>query len=148
VHSWSGRLTAIVRLTRAVLVPVCLCALLSGCLEEQTVRVNRLKFAGVKSVDQGQLRSVLSTVQSSKFPWGQKHYFTRQQFDADLKRIVAFYRDRGFPDAKVTSFDVQLNQKQDAVDVTVNIQEGQARLAERIEFTGLDLLQPARLGGL
>ena len=107
MHSWSGRLTAIVRLTRAVLVPVCLCAALSGCLEEQTVRVNRLKFTGVKAVDQGQLRSVLSTVQSSKFPWGQKHYFTRQQFDADLKRIVAFYRDRGFPDAKVTSFDVR-----------------------------------------
>ena len=99
----------------------------------------RLKFTGVKAVDLGQLRSVLATVQSSKLPWGEKHYFTRQQFDADLKRIVAFYRDRGYPDAKVTSFDVKLNDKQDAVDITVNIEEGQPILVERIDLDGLRL---------
>ena len=92
----------------------------------------------------GQLKSVLATVQSSKLPWGEKHYFTRQQFDADLKRIVAFYRDRGYPDAKVASFDVQLNQKQDAVDVTVNIEEGQPIIVERIDFTGLESFLPPR----
>ena len=47
------------------------------------------------------------------------------------KRIVAFYKDRGYPDAKVTSFDVKLNDKQDAVAVTVNIDEGQPVLVFR-----------------
>ena len=69
-------------------------------------------------------------------PGATKHYFTREQFDADLKRIVAFYRDRGYPDAKVASFDVKLNDKQDAVDLTVNIDEGQPILVERLDFTG------------
>ena len=88
------------------------------------MRVTSVKFTGVKAVKQGQLKSVLATVQSSKIPWGTKHFFTREQFEADLKRIAAFYKDRGFPDAKVRSFDVKLNDKQDAVAVTINVDEG------------------------
>ena len=40
---------------------------------------------------------------------------------ADLKRIVAFYKDRGYPDARVKSFDAKLNDTQTSVDITVNI---------------------------
>lgn len=124
-------------------------AALSGCIEGQgTVRVNSLKFTGVKAVSSGQLKSVLATVKSSSLPWGTKHFFTREQFEADLKRIAAFYKDRGYPDAKVRSFDVKLNDKQDAVDVTVNIDEGQPVLVELVEYVGFDNVPPARLADL
>lgn len=116
---------------------------LAACKEEGTVRVAHLKFTGVKAVKVSQLRSVLATVQSSKIPWGTKHYFQREQFDADLKRIVAFYHDRGFPDAKVASFDVKLNDKQDAVDITIHIDEGRPIIVENIEYSGFSVI-PAR----
>ena len=61
---------------------------------------------------------------------------------------MAFYKDRGFPDAKVRSFDVKLNGPQDAVAVTLNIDEGQPVLVEQIEFTGFDALPPAHLAAL
>ena len=64
-------------------------------------------------MDEGRLKSALATRQSSKIPWGRKDYFDRSRFDADLKRIQAFYADRGYPDARVTGFDVKLNDKQD-----------------------------------
>jgi len=120
----------------------CLLAGVAGCIEgeQSPVRVNSLKFNGVKSVKAGQIKSVLATVSSSKLPWGEKHYFTRNQFDADLKRIVAFYRDRGFPEAKVSSFDVKMNDKQDAVDITVNVDEGQPTIVQAIEYEGFDAL--------
>jgi outer membrane protein assembly complex protein YaeT len=126
---------------------VCLLAALAACVEgeQSPVRVNSVKFHGVKGVKTGQLRSILATVQSSKLPWGAKHYFTREQFEGDLKRIVAFYKDRGYPDAKVRSFDVKLNDKQDAVDVTINVDEGPPILVEAIELTGFDTLPPAHL---
>jgi len=146
VQSWLARLKAASGRWCAVLVLACS---LTGCIDEQqTVRVNRLRLNGVKAVSTGQLRSVLATTQSSRWPWGEKHYFARQQFDADLKRIVAFYRDRGFPEAKVTSFDVQLNQQQDAVDITVNIDEGQPTIVERIELTGLEKIPQRPLNRL
>ena len=137
---------------RPLLAPILLVSTFAaaGCVEgEQTaVRVNSVKFTGVKSVKAGQLKSVLATIQSSKVPWGSKHYFTREQFEADLKRVTAFYRDRGFPDAKVQSFDVKMNDKQDAVDVTLNIVEGQPVVVEKIEYQGFDALPPDHLAEL
>ena len=88
------------------------------------MKVTSFKFIGVKAVTDGQLRSVLATIPSSSLPWGDKHYFSREQFNADLKRIEAFYRDRGFPDARVSSYDVQPNKDQTAVKITVTVSEG------------------------
>ena len=90
-----------------------------ACKEEGTVTVHELNFKGVKAVDSSRLRSALATHRSSRLPWGKKNAFDRSRFDADLKRIQAFYADRGFPDARVTGFDVKLNDKQDQVDLTV-----------------------------
>ena len=129
------------RLPLALLL-VALLAGVGGCIEGSTVRVHSLKFTGVKAVKAGQLKSVLATIQSDKLPWGTKHYFTRERFEADLKRIAAFYKDRGYPDAKVTSFDVKLNDKQDAVDVTIHIDEGQPIVVEAIELQGFEALPP------
>jgi len=126
-------------LIRALLLCV-LAAAAASCKEENGVKVTSFSFKGTKAVTAGQLRSVLATSASSRLPWGQRRYFSRDQFEADLKRIVAFYRDRGFPDARVTSFDVKLNDTQTAVDITVNISEGEAILVERVTFTGFESL--------
>lgn len=111
-----------------------------ACKENTGVRVSSFTFKGNKAVKSGQLKSVLATAASSKLPWGTKRYFSREQFEADLKRIVAFYTDRGYPEARVTSFDAKLNDAQDAVAITVNISEGEPVTVERIELTGFDPL--------
>jgi outer membrane protein assembly complex protein YaeT len=137
-------------LSRKSLAAVLFCVLAgaSACIEVGTVEVHSLKLVGVKAVKAGQLKSVLATVPSDKLPWGANHYFTREQFDADLKRIVAFYKDRGYPDAKVTSFDVKLNGKQDAVDIKINIDEGKPILVEMVEYIGFDGIPGPRLNAL
>jgi outer membrane protein insertion porin family len=123
----------------------CLCLLalsfVSGCKQEGGVRVKSLKFEGLQAVKPAQLKSVLATVASSKIPWGEKRYFSREQFEADLKRIAAFYRDRGFPDARVVSFDAKLNPDQSAVDIVVRISEGEPIRAERVELVGFEVVQ-------
>jgi outer membrane protein assembly complex protein YaeT len=112
----------------------------AACKEEGGVKVTSFNFSGNKGVTTAQLKSVLATTASSKLPWGTKHYFSREQFEADLKRITAFYLDRGYPDARVTSFDVKLNNDQTSVRVTVNITEGEPVRAERIVFEGFESL--------
>ena len=84
----------------------------------------KLDFKGVQAVSEARLRAALATRVSSRLPWGKKAFFDRSRFDADLKRIEAFYADRGYPDARVRSFDVHLNDKQDSVDLTLTIDEG------------------------
>jgi outer membrane protein assembly complex protein YaeT len=113
---------------------------LAGCREEGGIEVRRFTFHGTDAVSEGQLRSVLATGASSRIPWGTKRYFNRAQFEADLKRIVAFYRDRGFPDARVTDFSVELSEDQNAVSIAITISEGEPMVAERIVFEGFDVL--------
>jgi outer membrane protein assembly complex protein YaeT len=133
-------------LTRAVTTFVLAIALLGvgACLEETGPRVSSMKFNGLNAVEAGQLKAVLATGASSKLPWGEKRYFNRDQFEADLRRIAAFYHDRGYPDAHVASFDVKLSDDQSSVDITLNISEGQPIVAERIEFSGIDMLTARR----
>ena len=120
----------------------------AACKDEGTVRVHRLSFKGVKAVDEGRLKSALATKQSSIIPWGRKYYFDRSRFDADLKRVQAFYADRGYPDARVTSFDVKLNDKQDQVDLTVTVAEGEPVKVAAIDFAGFDAIPAAHLDEL
>jgi outer membrane protein insertion porin family len=113
-----------------------------ACKEEGTVTVHKLSFSGVKAVDESLIRKALATQTSSKLPWGRKRYFDRSRFDADLDRIRAFYADRGYPDARITAFDVKLNNKQDAVDVTLTISEGSPVTVAAVNFVGFDTIPP------
>src|SRR6059036_2448660 len=116
-----------------------------ACKEEGTIQVHKIAFKGVKAVDTSRLKNALATRESSWLPWGKKNYFDRSRFDADLKRIQAFYADRGYPDARVTGFDVKLNDKQDAADVIVKISEGEPVKVAAVDFVGFDVIPPAHL---
>ena len=120
----------------------------AACKEGGTITVHSLSFNGVKAVDESRLKDALATRQSSKIPWGKKYFFDRSRFDADLKRMQAFYADRGYPDARVTGFDVKLNDKQDQVDLTVTIAEGDPVLVKAIDFAGFDAIPTAHLDDL
>jgi outer membrane protein insertion porin family len=111
-----------------------------ACREDGDIQISSLDFNGVERVDKDALAGVLQTRRGSRLPWGRKRLFDRRAFDADLKRIEAFYRDRGFPDARVASFDVKLNEAQDKVDVTLNISEGEPVVVSAIELAGFDVL--------
>jgi outer membrane protein assembly complex protein YaeT len=112
----------------------------AACREDGDIQISSLDFTGVERVDKSALANGLQTKRGSRLPWGRKRFFDRSAFEADLKRIEAFYRDRGFPDARVTSFDVQLNDAQDKVDITLTISEGEPVIVSAIELTGFDVL--------
>jgi outer membrane protein insertion porin family/translocation and assembly module TamA len=118
-----------------------------GCREEQGgVSVDDLSFTGLDAVSESQLKSILATAESSNLPWGTKQYFSREQFEADLKRIEAFYADRGYPDARVKAFDVKLSENQSSVSVALTIAEGEPVRVERIVLDGFDPLPDEREG--
>ena len=121
---------------------------MAACKEQGGIKVHTLAIKGVKSVDTSRLREALVTKQSSKLPWGAKAFFDRSRFETDLKRIQAFYSDRGYPDARVTGFDMKLNEKQDEVDVTITIAEGEPVTLASVEFAGFDVIPPDHLAAL
>jgi outer membrane protein assembly complex protein YaeT len=121
----------------------------AACKEDGgTIKVSKLVFKGVTAVDASRLKAAVATKESSILPWGKKNYFDRSRLETDLKRIEAFYTDRGYPDARVTGFDAKLNDKQDAVDVTVTVSEGEPVKVAAIDFVGFDVIPEAHLADL
>jgi outer membrane protein insertion porin family/translocation and assembly module TamA len=134
------RTSAAVLLTLLTVVP--------AAAQSRRIEVTDLKLQGVNAVSAGELKQAMATSASSWLPWGQKRYFNRAQFEADLKRIQTFYGDRGFPDAKVASFDLKLNETQDEIAITLVIQEGQPVIVDQVRFLGFDALPPRRFNRL
>jgi outer membrane protein insertion porin family len=114
----------------------------TGCKDEGMIAVHSLTFTGVHAVSESRLRDVLATRPSSWMPFGHKHYFDREQLDADLKRIGAFYADQGYPRARVTGVKVHLDNAGDAVDITVAVAEGEPVILRTVRFSGFDVLPP------
>ena len=127
---------------------VLLAASVIACREEGTIRVTRITFEGAEHVPAKRLKTVIATKESSRLPWGRKRFFDRKRFDADLERIHAFYVDRGYPDARVTGVDVDLNDAQDAVAITVRVAEGAPVTVDAVRFEGFDVLQGRARGRL
>lgn len=127
-----------------------LCSLiaLAACHDEGGIAVRSLTFEGVAGVPEADLRLALSTSTTARMPWAPKTYFSRQQFDEDLKRIESVYLTRGFPDARVKSFRAHYNEDKTAIDLTVRIDEGAPTIVEGIEFVGFEPLPPEHLRGL
>ncbi len=98
---------------------------------------------GVRAVDEPQLRAALQTRARSWWPWGAKRYFAPDVFEADLKLIEEFYRERGYPNARVVQSDVQRHD--DEVSVRIVVEEGNPLRAASLEFSGLEALAPARI---
>ncbi len=110
--------------------------------DDGEVVVRDLTFHGVRSIDVSRLRAALATRKSSALPWGDRYSFDRARLETDLRRIQAFYADRGYPDARVTSVDVQFSDSGDAVRIVITIEEGEPVRVEAVLFTGFDVLEP------
>jgi outer membrane protein insertion porin family/translocation and assembly module TamA len=113
-----------------------LACLVGGCREEGVIKVTDLSFNGNRAVSSADLNTVLATRESGWLPWSTKRYFDREEFELDLKRIQAFYVDRGYPRAKVQGVDVQFNEARDAVRVRLDIEEGPPQLVGGIALEG------------
>ena len=132
------------RIARTCLLPFAITAAtaVAACHEAGDVRVTSLSFSGVHAFSQGQLRQVLATQTSGWLPWSVKHYFDREEFESDLKRVVAYYADRGFPEARIAGVDVAFNKAKDGVRLTIHVEEGRPVTVEAVRFEGFEDLPP------
>src|SRR5688572_5137258 len=134
--SFSGRR---LQLVAAVLMAL---SVSSACREEDgAVKVASISFEGNDTFDDGTLKDVIVTEAPGMLgilPWARSRYFNRDAFQADLERLRAFYRDRGFPSAAVDGLDVTFNDRRDAVRIRIAVTEGTPVVVERIDVTGLE----------
>jgi outer membrane protein insertion porin family/translocation and assembly module TamA len=105
--------------------------------QDDLVRVESFTIVGARAISASRLKSVLQTKASGRFFWGRSRYFDRRSFETDLQRIEAYYIDHGYPDARVESFDVELDEDRRSIDLTVVVEEGEPVLIGDVLLEGL-----------
>ncbi len=103
--------------------------------------VRSLSIEGVTDVDVDALVSVLGTRVSGRIPFlSRERPFSREEFQRDLYRIVAYLSDNGFPRARVTHVDIDESDETGDVHLTVHVQQGPPVMVGRVETFGFEVL--------
>jgi len=106
--------------------------------------VKRVAFTGVNPSVLSDLRKTISIRPSSRWPWGNKVYFSRSVLADDLRRIEAFYKANGYPDGRVDTYDVEMPEP-DEVAIAFHVVEGEPVRIAAVETFGLEVLsEPSR----
>lgn len=120
-----------------------------ACAERPVkVRLSALAFDGNRAIPTSEIRDVLASRPSGRWPWSRPEPFDQQVFEQDLDRVRQLYQDRGYPDARVDEVHVDFNGARDAVHVRVVVDEGEPITIARTTFEGFDRLDPALLARL
>jgi len=109
-------------------------------VEDSQIKVTGLDIRGARGVSAKQIKSVLATKASGRWPWSKAQYFDRDAFERDLQRIRAYYVDRGYPDAKVAGIETNLSRDQSRISLVVNVDEGEPNRVESVAFDRFDVI--------
>jgi outer membrane protein assembly factor BamA len=92
--------------------------------------VRKVELQGVERFEDDELTAYLNLRPTSPFAFGGRSYFVPGLEAVDRRRVEAVYAAHGYPDAKVTRFDVQIRHperkvKRQRAYVTIAVDEGQ-----------------------
>ena len=111
-----------------------------ACKDQGGVTVTDFTLVGVHAFSQKQVLNVLATQKTGWVPGSPRHYFDRADFQADLKRIQAFYTDHGYPHVRLTDIAVDVDERHEAVKLRVTIDEGEPVIVDELRFSGFEVL--------
>ena len=102
--------------------------------EKQRIRVRRIEFFGNYSIPDSELERIIVTKPQFLF-FIQPGYFKAKEFEADLERIKAYYREKGHLDVKIDA-DLEYSEEGTEMYITINIEEGKQYLVGEVAIGG------------
>ncbi|HET9599801.1 MAG TPA: BamA/TamA family outer membrane protein [Anaeromyxobacteraceae bacterium] len=120
---------------------VLLLLLAAGCLHArgtaEAPAVVSVELEGVTAVDPDELRDKLATRASDRFTWGDARLLDPDALEFDRRRVLAFYRERGYYRAEVDPLEVKPD-GDGRVIVHLRVREGEPVRVARVDVPGLD----------
>ena len=68
--------------------------------------------------------------------WSTRGVYSSPMLQGDLDRLTSFYQDKGFMDFTIESTQVSLSKNKEEVYITININEGNQYIVEKIHVSG------------
>lgn len=112
--------------------------------EGKKVSVKSITFSNNEKIDDNELRKK-SDMETKEDRWYRSGDFKQEEFDEDLKRIVAYYRKKGFIDAKVLGYDISYDDKKTSMFIDIEVEEGQQYYVGAVDWEGHSLFTRKQL---
>jgi len=104
--------------------------------EKQRIRVKSIEFEGNDSIKDKELRKLLVTKPQFLF-FFQPGYYKAEEFDSDVERVSAYYKDQGYLDVSVEP-SFEYNDDGTQMYITIRIAENKQYKVGRIKVSGVE----------
>jgi len=108
--------------------------------EGARIRIRQIEIEGNQAFPDHRIKRCMTNRQRN---WLRKGDFKEEEFKKDLDKIVDFYKENGYLDAKVT--DYNLKYEQGWLHITIEVAEGKKYYFGNITFEGESLLTREKL---
>ncbi|MBX9807264.1 MAG: outer membrane protein assembly factor BamA, partial [Flavobacteriaceae bacterium] len=88
------------------------------------IKIKDIVFAGNKEIKSETLRAAMKDTKRKTLVSLKTSKFIKAKYDADLEKVIAAYKERGYRDARILSDSVAYNADLKAIMIKIKIEEG------------------------
>ncbi len=110
--------------------------------EGRKVRVKTIAIRGLERFEPGGVKKVMKTKEDN---WRRSGEFKRDVYEEDLRRIEAFFKDRGHADARVVADSVWTAENDRDITIDIEVEEGPFYEFGAVTASGSTLLAAERI---
>ena len=101
------------------------------------VKIQKIDFIGnTKLSDKTLSKAMKDTKQKNIFRVLKASKFIKEKYKADLEKVIAAYKEKGYRDARIVSDSVVYNKEINALNIKINVEEGNKYYFGDIKFLG------------
>ncbi len=101
------------------------------------VKIHEIDFVGNTKLSDKVLRKAMKdTKQKNPIRILKASKFIKEKYKSDLEKVVAAYKEKGYRDARIISDSVTYNKAKKALDIKINVEEGNKYYFGDIKFLG------------
>ncbi|RLB86452.1 MAG: hypothetical protein DRH26_17245, partial [Deltaproteobacteria bacterium] len=91
--------------------------------KKEFLRISKIEFNGNKSFSDTRLKMRMKSYELPIFFWSKGQRFIQDEFEKDMKMLLAFYREKGFAEV-VIKHRLEKNDQAETIGIIINIEEG------------------------
>lgn len=101
------------------------------------VKISKIDFIGNEKLTDNQLRAAMKdTKQKNILRVLKKSKFIPEKYKADLEKVIATYKEKGYRDARIIYDSVTYNKEKNMLAIKINMEEGNKYYFGNIKFLG------------
>ncbi|MFV8440930.1 BamA/OMP85 family outer membrane protein [Flavobacterium sp. LB2P44] len=103
----------------------------------QKVKIQKIDFVGNTKISDKTLRKAMKdTKQKNIIRILKASKFVKDKYKTDLEKVIATYKEKGYRDARILSDSVAYDKNKNALNIKINVEEGNKYYFGEIKFLG------------